>query len=63
MILAPTIDVIAAAIASFTLIAAGRAVFCLSALSCVLAFFVISGVTMLIVKLSACASEMDYILT
>ena len=63
MICAPTIDVITAAIASFTPIAASGAVFCLSDSSCTSAFFVISGATMLIVELSACASAMDYLLT
>ena len=50
MIWAPTIDVIAGAMASFILIAASLAVFCLSTLSCVLAFVVISGATMLPVE-------------
>ena len=47
----------------FTPIAASRAVFCLSASSCALAFVVISGATMLIVKLAACASAINCLLT
>ena len=58
-----TIDVIAAAVASFTPIAASLAVFCLSALSCESAFVVISGATMLLVYLSACASAIECLLT
>ena len=63
MIWAPTIDVIAAAMASFTPIAASLAVFCLFAMSCVLALVVISGATMLPVELDACASAIDCFLT
>ena len=63
VIWAPTIDVIAANIASFTSINAIRAMFCLSALSCALAFVVILGATMLIFELAACTSEMDCLLT
>ena len=51
VIWAPTIDVITATVASFTPIAASRAVFCLYTSSCALTLVVISGVTMLIVKL------------
>ena len=50
-------------IVSFNLIAASHAVFYLSALSCVLVFVVISGATMLIVELAACASAIDCLLT
>ena len=63
MIWAPTIDVIAAAIASFTQIAASLAVFCLSASSCALVFVVISGATMLPIELAAYASAIDCFLT
>ena len=52
VIWAPTIDVIAAAMASFPPISASLAVFCLSALSCASAFVVILGATMLLVELA-----------
>ena len=57
------IDVIAAAMASFTPISARLAMFCMSALSCASAFNVILGATMLIFELAACASAIDYLLT
>ena len=63
LIWAPTIDVIAAAMSSFTPIAASLAVFCLSALSYELAFVVILGATMLSFDLADSASAINYLLT
>ena len=60
---APTIDVITAAMASFTPIAAIVPAFCLSALSCALAFVVISGATMFSFEMAALASAIDCFLT
>ena len=63
MICELTIDVILADMASFTLIAASLVVFYLSALSCALAFILISGATMFSFDLAASASAIDCFLT
>ena len=63
MICVPTIDVIAAAMASLIPITAILAIFYLSASSCASAFVVILGATMLSVELAASASAIDCFLT